>query len=120
MIKDRIRHLQQRRRAADRAVAKAITANQLVEVKGPEPTETINGLLAKTGILRDHTAPLRASATWSTENLWVKKGFSWKLHSGQRHPSDRKSSHARSIVNLPEIEIPDSNSCMSVVGQGIL
>jgi hypothetical protein len=62
VTKNRIRHPPQQRRAADRAVAEATTANQLGEAKGHELTGTTSRLLEKTGILHDHTAALPASA----------------------------------------------------------
>lgn len=49
---DRIRHPPQRRRAADRAAAKATTADQLGEAKGHESAGTTNRLLEVTGILK--------------------------------------------------------------------
>ncbi|GCB25579.1 hypothetical protein AAWM_08464 [Aspergillus awamori] len=103
VIKNRIRHPPQPRRASDRAAAQATTANQPGEAKGHEPAETTNGPLEKTGILRDHTAPLRASAAWLTENHWIKVAPTGNSTVVQDTPSDRRSSHVSSIVNWPEI-----------------
>ncbi|GKZ98622.1 hypothetical protein AnigIFM59636_004604 [Aspergillus niger] len=118
-IKNRIRHPPRPRRASDRAAAQATTANQPGEVKGHEPAETINRPLEKTRILRDHTAPLRASAAWLTENHWIKIAPTGNSTVVQGTPSDRRSSHASSIVNWPEIGNLDSNSCTFVVGQDV-
>ncbi|BCR99905.1 uncharacterized protein AKAW2_50247S [Aspergillus luchuensis] len=110
VIKNRIRHPPQPRRASDRAAAKATTANQPGEVKGHEPAETINRPLGKTDLLRDHTAPLRASAAWLTENHWIRIAPTGNSTVVGDTPSDRRSSHVSSIVNWPEIGSLDSNS----------
>ncbi|KAI2886034.1 hypothetical protein CBS63078_11076 [Aspergillus niger] len=85
VIKTRIRYLllPHPRRATDRAAASATTARQPWEAKGYEPAETIKRLLGKTDILRDHTAPLPASAAWSTEDLWIKHAPAGNLTGGQ-------------------------------------
>ncbi|KAI3042158.1 hypothetical protein CBS147353_11859 [Aspergillus niger] len=119
VIKNRIRHPPQPRRAADRAAAQATTAKQPGEVKGHVPAEAINRPLGKTVLLRDHTAPLRASAAWLTENHWIGIAPTGNSTVVQDTPSDRRSSHASSIVNWPEIGNLDSNSCTCVVGQDI-
>ncbi|GCB24348.1 hypothetical protein AAWM_07233 [Aspergillus awamori] len=122
VIKNRIRHLllPQPRRATDRAAASATTARQPWEAKGHEPTETIKRPPGKTDILRDHTAPMPVSVAWSTEDLWIKHAPAGNLTVVSDTPLDRRSSHASSVVNLPEIEISHSYSCTCVVGQGIL
>ncbi|KAI2956429.1 hypothetical protein CBS76997_10187 [Aspergillus niger] len=117
VIKNRIRYLllPHPRRATDRAAASATIARQPWEAKGHEPAKTIKRLLGKTDILRDHTAPLPASAAWSTEDLWIKHAPAGNLTVVSDTPSDRRSSHASSVVNLPEIEISDSNSCTTSI-----
>ncbi|GAA93133.1 hypothetical protein AKAW_11245 [Aspergillus luchuensis IFO 4308] len=117
VIKNRIRYLllPHPRRATDRAAASATTARQPREGKGHEPAETIKRLLGKTDILRDHTAPLPASAAWSTDDLWIKHAPAGNLTVVSDTPSDRSSSYASSVVNLPEIEISDSNSCTTSI-----
>ncbi|KAI2750189.1 hypothetical protein DTO006G1_9906 [Penicillium roqueforti] len=116
VIKNRIHHPPQQPRVANRAVAEA-SFNQLEEAKGHKPAGTINRLLKKMGNLRDHIAPLPASAVWSTEILWIKNAPTGNSTVARDTPWDRRSSHTSFTVNFPETETMGLNNFMSVVGR---